>query len=103
MRDIAKAFPDQCSWVQTFCSEGGGTVAKTTVGKFLKRLDYQDALQFLTMDLCIFGSVAKNVDPAVIEGVEPQIKKLRKELDRAGRPAHPAVVVDRVMASRRTQ
>ena len=97
MADVAKAFPDQCEWVKTFCQEGGDTVAKTSVKRFLSLTGYEDALQYLTMDLCIFGAVASGVDASIVEGLEPQLKKLRLELGRPGRPAHPAVVVARAL------
>ena len=64
---------------------------------FCKELKYDDALQFLTMDLCIFGSVGHGVDPEVFEDMESKIQKIRRQLDRRGRPAHPAVVIGKVM------
>lgn len=97
MRDVVHAFPDQCQWVKTFCAAGGVAPAKMSVAKFLRQINYQDSLQFLTMDLCIFGSV-RAVAPETIESMERQIKKIRLELDGASRPAHPAVVVARAMA-----
>ena len=95
MRDVIRAFPDQCRWIRTYC--GQRSEAHWSVTDFCKELKYDDALQFLTMDLCIFGSVGHGVDPEVFEDMESKIQKIRRQLDRRGRPAHPAVVIGKVM------
>ena len=66
------------------------------IREFLRTLDYTDSLEFLTMDLCIFMSVAPGSSASDIRDLEGRIKMHREVADKIAPEcgfAHPALVV----------
>ena len=97
--DIAKVFPDQSEWASYFCPDG-----HTPVGEFVRRLGYEDSIEYLTCDLCIFMPLAEQLSTEAGEH-EPKVKRCRIAMDavmssRHGQQAHPAVVAQQAAASR---
>ena len=89
--DIAKVFPDQSEWVSYFCPDG-----PMPVGEFVRRLGYEDSIEYLTCDLCIFMPLAEQLSTEAGEH-EPKVKRCRIAMDAAmssrnGQQAQPAVV-----------
>jgi hypothetical protein len=100
--DLMKGFPDQCNWMHRFVDHNSRNTKKSTkVSTMLKQLKYKDPVENLTMDLCVLGSIRK-WSSEDIGSVQAQLKKKRIEMDKPGRPAHPAVILDLVMSEVRS-
>jgi len=101
VRDITTGFPDQSTWVRKLTWDGKNVQLGMSITKLLRNIKYTDSLQYLTMDLCILMTAARGMSPQDVKALEPEIKKVRKAMDKIDRPAHPAIVVD--MARKQSQ
>jgi hypothetical protein len=73
---FAKAFPDQCKWINTLRKKKN----VQTLGQLVRLLQYKRPIEFLTMDLCLSGDrELMKVEPTEIKRCSRRIATKRKD------------------------
>jgi hypothetical protein len=95
VKDIMDGFPDQSGYLRKLA--GGKETSKAS--RLIKLLKYQDSVERLSMDTCIFLSIKRSAEEIETLGAA-EVRKASKSSGVSGFVHHPQVVIERLLATR---